>query len=185
MNRKFLNDLFLKIEDEELRKELTDKIMDENGKQIEKHKTEVATIKNELKVKEGVIENLNAKIKENNEIDIEAIKKESYETGFNKGNEELKIFKQEIALNEKLKSYNAKDIDIISKLLEQDKITYEEKDGKYEITGIDEQIEELKTSKSYLFESENKGDNIDLGGTHEGTPNSDDLSHERKILGLE
>ena len=72
MNRKFLDGLFVGVEiDDSKKKEIIDSIMSENGKQIETHKTEVATIKNDLKVQENLVEELNKKIKENSEQDIE------------------------------------------------------------------------------------------------------------------
>ena len=47
--------------------------MTKNGELIESHKTEVATLKNDLKVKDGVVNNLNEKIKELEEVDVEGI----------------------------------------------------------------------------------------------------------------
>ena len=64
MNRKFLEELLNVIEDETKRKEIVDTLMTKNGELIESHKTEVATLKNDLKVKDGVVNNLNEKIKE-------------------------------------------------------------------------------------------------------------------------
>ena len=66
MNRKFLEELLNVVEDDTKRKEIVDTLMAKNGELIESHKTEVATLKNDLKVKEGVVNNLNEKIKMNN-----------------------------------------------------------------------------------------------------------------------
>ena len=46
MNRKFLDEVLSSIEDETVRKSAIDSIMSKNGEDIEKHKVEVATLKN-------------------------------------------------------------------------------------------------------------------------------------------
>ena len=154
MNRKNLDEKLSVIEDESVRKGIIDWIMDENGKTIENHKTEVATLKNDIKVKDGVINNLNEKIKENSEIDIEAIKKEQYDLGKTDGAKEVETFKKNIALEKALSSSKAKDVKLLEKLLDNEKLSYEEKDGNYTVTGLDEQIKGIKETHSYLFEEE-------------------------------
>ena len=47
MNRKFLENELSSVEDENLKKEIIDNIMKKNGEDIEKHKVEVATLKNQ------------------------------------------------------------------------------------------------------------------------------------------
>lgn len=170
MNRKFLNDLLSSIEDETAKKELVDKIMDKHGEAINNLKTEVETVKNEVKVKEGLIENLNNKIKENENIDIEAIKQEEYEKGKAEGSKEIETFKKSNALEKALGGYKAKDISLLSKLIDNEKVEYEEKDGKYEVKGLEEQIKGIKETHSYLFEEEQQNPSINLGGEHKETP---------------
>ena len=80
MNRKFLEELLNVVEDETKRKEIVDTLMAKNGELIESHKTQVATLKNDLKVKDGVVNNLNEKIKSFNKnyliiLKIKQIKK--------------------------------------------------------------------------------------------------------------
>lgn len=166
MNRKFLNDLLSFIEDETTKKEIVDKIMDKNGEAINTLKTEVETLKNEVKVKEGLVENLNSKIKELDNVDIEAIKQEEFDKGKAEGSKEVETFKKSNALEKALGGYKAKDISLLSKLVDNEKITYEEKDGKYEVKGLEEQIKGIKETHSYLFEEENKNPSINLGGEH-------------------
>lgn len=170
MNRKFLNDLLSSIEDETTKKDIVDKIMEKNGEAINNVKTEVETLKNDLKVKEGLIENLNNKIKENDNIDIEAIKQEEFEKGKAEGSKEVETFKKSNALEKALGAYKAKDISLLSKLVDNDKITYEEKDGSYEIKGLEEQVKGIKETHSYLFEEEKQNPSINLGGEHKETP---------------
>jgi hypothetical protein len=176
MNRKFLETELSSIEDESVRKQIIDNIMNKNGEDIEKHKVEVATLKNEIKTKDGVIDNLNEKIKENENIDIEAIKKEQFDLGKAEGNQEVETFKKSIALKEALQSTKAKDIDLLSKLISNDKINYEEKDGKYVVSGLNEQVEEIKKTHDYLFESEKQLDTtqrINVGASHTEQPTTE------------
>ena len=45
------------------------------------------------------------------------------------------------------------------------------KDGKFTITGLDEQLKNIKENKSFLFEEEKKEEpGINLGGEHNGQP---------------
>ena len=154
MNRKFLENELSSVEDETLRKEIIDNIMKKNGEDIEKHKVEVATLKNEIKTKQGVIDNLNDKIKENENVDIEAIKKEEFEKGKAEGSQEVETFKKNVALKEAIKGTKVKDVDLLMKLIADDKITYQEKDGNYEVGGLEEQVSEIKKTHDYLFEAE-------------------------------
>ena len=173
MNRKFLEELLNVIEDEAKKKEIVDTLMAKNGELIENHKTEVATLKNDLKVKDGVVNNLNEKIKELEEVDVEAIKQEQFNLGKAEGSKEVETFKKSIALKEALKSTKAKDIDLLSKMIDSEKISYEEKDGKFEITGLDDQITEIKKSHDYLFEVENAQEptqRVNVGDGHTTTP---------------
>jgi len=174
MNRKFLENELSSIEDESTRKQIIDNIMNKNGEDIEKHKVEVATLKNEITTKQGVIDNLNEKIKENQNLDIEAIKKDEFEKGKAEGSKEIETFKKNIALKEAIKGTKAKDIDLLLKLISDDKITYQEKDGKYEVGGLEEQVSEIKKTHEYLFEEEKPKEapkqRVSVGEGHQETP---------------
>lgn len=168
MNRKFLEELFNFIEDDTKKKEIIDTLMTKNGELIESQKTEVATLKNDLKVKDGVIDNLNNKIKELGEIDVEAIKQEQFDLGKAEGSKEVETFKKSVALDKALANSKAKDIKLLEKLLDSEKLTYEEKDGNYVVGGLDEQLKNIKNTHDYLFESEGNNQNgFNLGGDHQ------------------
>ena len=156
MNRKFIEDLLTSIEDEGTKKDIVDKIINKYGEAVEKSKTEIATLKNDLKVKDGVIDDLNNKVKEASDIDVEAIKKEQFELGKQEGSKEVETFKKSIALKDALKSTKAKDIELLTKLIDENKIEYEEENGNYKIKGLEEQVTGLKKSHDYLFEAEPK-----------------------------
>ena len=88
------------------------------------------------------------------------------------GSKEVETFKKSDALQKALSNFKAKDVDLLSKLLNSEKITYQEKDGKYEISGLEEQVNEIKKTHNYLFEPEKNPEpqRINAGGNHEEPP---------------
>ena len=141
-------------------------IMAEYGKNFTELKEERDKLKDENK-------SLKAEVEESKKVDIEAIKKEQFDLGKEEGTKELETFKKSIALKDALKSTKAKDINLLSKLIDNEKINYEEKDGKFEITGLDDQITEIKKSHDYLFEVEKAQEptqRVNVGDGHTTTP---------------
>ena len=141
-------------------------IMAEYGKNFTELKEERDKLKDENK-------SLKSEVEESKKIDIEAIKKEQFDLGKEEGTKELETFKKSIALKDALKSTKAKDINLLSKLIDNEKINYEEKDGKFEITGLDDQITEIKKSHDYLFEVEKAQEptqRVNVGDGHTTTP---------------
>ena len=141
-------------------------IMAEYGKNFTELKEERDKLKDENK-------SLKSEIEESKKVDIEAIKKEQFDLGKEEGTKELETFKKSIALKDALKSTKAKDINLLSKLIDNEKINYEEKDGKFEITGLDDQITEIKKSHDYLFEVEKSQEptqRVNVGDGHTTTP---------------
>lgn len=141
-------------------------IMAEYGKNFTELKEERDKLKDENK-------SLKSEVEESKKVDIEAIKKEQFDLGKEEGTKEVETFKKSIALKEALKSTKAKDIDLLSKIIDSEKINYEEKDGKFEITGLDDQITEIKKSHDYLFEVEKVQEptqRVNVGDGHTTTP---------------
>ena len=86
-------------------------------------------------------------------MDVEAIKTAEYERGKQEGSKEIEVFKKQNALDKALQGYKAKDTSILSKMLDMEKVKFNDK---YEIVeGLKEQIEPLKESHDYLFENDN------------------------------
>ena len=167
MKRSFLENLFKDLEMEDsVKKNIIDSIMTENGNDVNAEKTKLESAKNDLKVKEGVIEELNTKIKEAGSVDIEALKKEQFDLGKAEGSKEVEEFKKTNALRSSIKG--AKDFDLVYSKLDKDKIKYEKDDkGEYTVSGIDEQIKDVKEKYSFLFEDDGTQDgDINLGGEH-------------------
>ena len=174
MKRSFLENLFKDLEAEDsVKKNIIDSIMTENGNDINAEKTKTITAENDLKVKEGLIEELNKKIKENGSVDIEEIKRVAKEEGFAEGSKEVEEFKKTNALRSSIKG--AKDFDLVYSKLDKDKIKYEKDDkGEYTVTGIDEQIKDVKEKYSYLFEDDGAQDgDFNLGG-EDNNPSEND-----------
>ena len=141
-------------------------IMAEYGKNFTELKEERDKLKDENK-------SLKSEVEESKKVDIDAIKKEQFDLGKEEGTKEVETFKKSIALKEALKSTKAKDIDLLSKMIDSEKINYEEKDGKFEITGLDDQITEIKKSHDYLFEVEKAQEptqRVNVGDGHTTTP---------------
>ena len=118
MKREFLEELLKSIEDETSRKDMIDKIMDENGKSINTSKSKI----------DELTEQLGLKTKESDEANklIEDLKKSS------QGNEELqgKISTYEAQLNElkaeneQLKLDNAIKVELLSAKAKGDDLDY-------------------------------------------------------------
>lgn len=183
MKRRFIEGLLkdLEIEDS-VRKNIIDSIMTEAGNDLNAQKTKTETVQNDLKVKEGLIEELNAKIKELDSVDIEKIKEESFNEGKAEGSKEFENFKKTSALKEALSGFKAKDVDLLQKMLDVDKIEYEENEGKYTIKGLDDQVKDIKGTHAYLFEDEETpAQTVSLGGEHQSTstPDLSKMSYEQ------
>lgn len=146
MKRKFLEDLGLEAD-------AIEKIMIESGKDTTALKAKVDDLTEQLNVKDTTISEKNNKIAELEKVDVEAIKTAEYERGKIEGSKEIENFKKQNALDKALQSYKAKDTNILSKMLDMEKVKYNDK---YEIVeGLEEQINSIKESHDYLFDSDN------------------------------
>ncbi len=145
MKRKFLEDLGLEAE-------VVQKIMDENGRDITSLKARVDDLTEQLNVKDATITEKNNKIAELEKVDVVAIKKEQFELGKAEGYKEIEEFKKQNSLEKALASYKAKDASIINKMLDMEKVKFNDK---YEITeGLEEQIKKIQETHDYLFDSD-------------------------------
>lgn len=145
MRRKFLEDLGLEAD-------VVEKIMAEAGKDTTALKAKVDDLTEQVNVKDTTIAEKNKKIAEFEKVDVEAIKKEQFDLGKAEGSKEIEEFKKQNALEKALANYKAKDTNILSKMLDMDKIKFNDK---FEIMeGLEEQINPLKESHDYLFNSD-------------------------------
>lgn len=146
MKRKFLEDLGLETD-------AIEKIMVEAGKDVTSLKARVDDLTEQINVKDTTISEKNNKIAELEKVDVEAIKTAEYERGKQEGSKEIEVFKKQNALDKALQGYKAKDASILSKMLDMEKVKYNDK---FEIVeGLEEQINSIKESHDYLFDSDN------------------------------
>lgn len=136
--RKFLKGL-------DLPEDTIDSIMARYGELVTKDKEEISSLKTQIAEQ-------SEKIKKAEGVDIEEIKKQAREEGLAEGSKEVEVFKKQNALDKALQGYKAKDTSILSKMLDMGKVKFNDK---YEIVeGLEEQINPLKESHDYLFESD-------------------------------
>ena len=120
MKRKFLEDLGLETD-------AIEKIMAEAGKDVTSLKARVDDLTEQINVKDTTISEKNNKIAELEKVDVEAIKKSEYERGKTEGSKEIEVFKKQNALDKALSKYKAKDTSILSKMLDMEKVKYNDK----------------------------------------------------------
>lgn len=151
----------------DLEKETIDSIMAEHGK----HLTGVKEKNNDLTEE---VKTLKDEVDELKKVDIEKVKTENFDLGKTEGSKEVETYKKGVALKDALISSKTKDLDVLSGLIEIDKIEYEQDDkGNFKVKkGLEEQLKSIKEKKEYLFEKETEKNDtaqkINLGGSHDG-----------------
>lgn len=166
MERKFLEDL--KIE-----KEVIDKIMAENGKDIEAQKALTAAEAGKLTTANNTIKSLQETVKKFDGVDVGKLKKDvgDWETKYNTDIGKLKL---ETALDMALVSNKAKSTKAVKALLNLEEIKL---DGD-KLIGLDSQLEKLKTESDYLFEEIEKATDSDTTNVSTGMEHGDFLDGE-------
>lgn len=172
MERKFLEGLELEG-GIKLSKEVIDKIMDENGKDINKAKGDLDEVQGELKKSKETIKERDKQLEGLKDIDVEKLN-DTIETLKKENKEATKKHEQEL---KDIKLTNAIKLAIAGKVFDEDmaaglfdktKLVLTD-DGK--VAGLNEQLESIKKDKSFLF----KTDKVDThynpngGGAPTGT----------------
>ena len=148
MQRKFLEDLGLE-------KEAIDKIMDENGKDINKTKADYEDIKEQLVKAQETITERDGQLEELKKVDAQALQaeitklQEANKTATAEHEKQLAQLKLSNAL--KMAITDAQDVDLVVAQLDQTKLKLGE-DGA--LSGLDEQLKTLKESKGFLFKEQ-------------------------------
>ena len=172
--REFLNEL--EVNGEKLSKETVDSIMAEHGKSIGKEKETIGALNQKINDLTSELETT----KTNSKNELETLKTNSQkeiDDLNNNFNSERKAF----AIEKELFKVKAKDTKDVINNLDLSKIEYKDN----VLSGLDEQIKEIKEKKSYLFEEESKP--LASGLPH-GQGKGEDLTEEnkmRKIMGLQ
>lgn len=173
-----------------LTEEQITEVMKLKSTSIEELETQVETLSKEKKT----LETENADLKNNvaqRDEDIKALKnskdnvsKETYEALEEKYKELETTSKKNVEdvtknflIDKVLSNSKAKNLDVLKKQLDLEKVTLENN----EIKGLDEQIKALQESDSYLFNIEDPEQNqteLNLGGDHNGSTPSNDFSFD-------
>lgn len=145
MKREFLEGIGLE-------KEVIDKIMEENGKDINAEKAKVTAKDDEIKTLKEQVDTANKEIKSYKDMNIDEIKQsvETWKTTAKEHEKAYEKLKNDTALKDAVRGYDTVDEDVLMKLIDRDSLKFSE-DG---INGLKEQIESLKESKPYLFKAE-------------------------------
>jgi len=174
MKREFLEEL--KIE-----KEMIDKIMSENGKDIETEKTKVTTKQTELDGLKIQLTAANKQIESFKGMDVEGIKKAAddwkvkAESAQTEAQKQIAQLQFDYALETELSKAGARNPKTIKALLKMESL--KNVDG--DIIGLKDQLEKLKTDEAYLFvettaEKDDKSKVIvNSGGQHGQSGNLD------------
>lgn len=177
MKRKFLEDLGLE-------KEVIDKIMTENGNDVNAIKADYESVKQErdslaaqVTERDGQLETLKASTG-----DVEAMKNQitalqaDNQTAKEKYESDMKELKLVTAIKLAIGD-SAQDADLVAGLFDKEKLILSD-DGK--VTGLDDQLKELKKNKAFLFKEEKPGTVIKGGKPVDGnrTPPTDKKTSE-------
>lgn len=145
MKREFLKELGLT--DEQI-----DKIMAENGGDIQREQEKLNEKVKELEIVNGQLKEANKTIKSYKDMDIDKIKQSSaeWEEKYNKAMGDLKTERESNLLDKLLSAVNTHDADVVKGLLKKEELVFKDDN----VLGLDKQIETLKKDKPYLFKED-------------------------------
>lgn len=181
MTREFLEEMGIE-------KENINKILDKYHSGIKEYQEsaeKVKTLEAETTSLKEQIEQRDKDLKELKKVDAKELEtkiaelEEKNKTLQEESDKQLQETRKNLMLENSLMKANVKNSKAIRGMLDIDKITI---DGD-ELTGLDDQINALKESDSYLFNIEEPTKTIDLGSQHTSEKSEDDLL-ARKVMGL-
>lgn len=167
-----------------LEKDVIDKIMAENGKDIESYKNQVSTLTTEKSTLATQLSDANKQIEAFKDLDVDSIKataddyKAKFEAAEAKAKADMEKLQFDYALTAALSGAKAREPKAVAALLDMEGL----KLNNGEIVGLKDQLEKLKTEKDFLFESDDPAPSL-VRGTG-GTPPVNDDAAIRAIMGL-
>lgn len=170
-----------------LENEAIDKIMAENGKDIESHKSKIAALETELKNTRDQLTEASATIESFKAMNIDQIKasadewKTKAETAQAEAEKQINDLKFEHALESALSGAKAKNAKAVKALLNTNDLKIAE-DGS--IIGLKDQLEKIKSENEYMFESEKATPTIVFGAQNSQITPDAFTSALRKGAGL-
>jgi hypothetical protein len=141
------------------------------GNYIDKGKLDDA--KSELKTANDTIADLQGKVKEFDGVDVKQLKKD-VEDAQTKYNTDIGALKKSSAINLALVGAKARDVKAVLPFVNMDAVTV---DGD-KVLGLDEQVQNLKKDKAFLFEEEKPTENnqtaghVTSAGEHHDSPDT-------------
>lgn len=143
MKREFLKELGLT--DEQI-----DKIMAENGGDIQREQDKLNEKVKELEIVSGQLTEANKTIKSYKDIDKIKQSSDEWEEKYNKAMGDLKTERESNLLDKLLSAVNTHDADVVKGLLKKEELVFKDDN----VLGLDKQIETLKKDKPYLFKED-------------------------------
>jgi len=168
--------------------EQIDKVMAENGKDIEKHKSAADTAKTELDGLKTQLSEANKTIEGFKGQDIEGVKKsaDEYKAKFEQAQKDaatqISQLKFDHALEGALTASKAKNVKAVKALLELKDLKLKDDDGS--IIGLDDQLKKVKEANAYLFEQEQPLPQVVLNADNKSTITDPVILAMRKSAGL-
>lgn len=175
------------IEKAGLEADVLDKIMALHGKDIEKHKEDLATATTAAEGLRKQLDEANKQIESFKELKPEELQKAvedwktKAETAEAEAKKQIDALKFDHALDGALLGAKAKNPKAVKALLKIDDLKLTD-DGK--LLGLDEQVEALKTENDYLFESDEPEPKIVAGGKNKTVIGDASVIAARQAAGL-
>jgi dsDNA-specific endonuclease/ATPase MutS2 len=175
------------IEKAGLEADVLDKIMALHGKDIEKHKEDLATATTAAEGLQKQLDEANKQIESFKELKPEELQKAvedwktKAETAEAEAKKQIDALKFDHALDGALLGAKAKNPKAVKALLKIDDLKLTD-DGK--LLGLDEQVEALKTEYDYLFESDEPEPKIVAGGKNKTVIGDASVIAARQAAGL-
>jgi len=148
--------------------DVVDKIMAAHGKDIEDHKSKLATAQTELDGLKTQLKDAGEAIEGFKKLDIDGVKKSAdewkakAEQAEKDAQAQIQTLKFEHALDGALAGAKAKNAKAVKALLQADALKLNEADGS--ILGLKEQLEKIKSEADYLFENDTPTPKVVAGG---------------------
>ncbi len=167
-----------------LEKDVIDKIMAENGKDVEGYKNQVSTLTTEKGTLTEQLSAANKQIEDFKALDVEGIKaaaddyKAKFEAAEAKAKADMEKLQFDHALSAALSDVKAREPKAVAALLDMEGL----KLNNGEIVGLKDQLEKLKSEKDFLFDSDEPTPRV-VASTRGGGSLSDD-SAIRAVMGL-
>lgn len=166
-----------------LAEDLADKVLEKHTAELTAEQQKNTDLTAELETAKTNITELTDKVKAFDGVDVDGLKQSAadWETKYNNDIAALKLDK---AIDVALIGAKARDVDIVKSRIDTSIIKLED-DGK--LTGFDEQLNKLKTDKSFLFEPDSADDGdirIDTGLQHGNGTESISDDQARAVMGL-